>query len=269
MKNSKPRRILLTLACAVLLVSLSVGATLAYLTSEDSAKNTFTVGQVKITLDEQPVDENGRAVDGKRLQKNEYHLMPGFTYDKDPTIHVDSESELCWVWAMIEVAPTAGSTTTIANIRDLIGYPVEEGAAKTHLGLNQLVTGGVFNPNNAYDGPVYEGATETWTTEKIRLVQWPGENQNYFLVCYLQPQQADADLVLFEKLNIPAEWDNTEIIKLNNTEINITAYAIQADGFDNIDDAMASAEFENTIYWEVQAGADGNNAVVRDDTDGE
>ena len=52
MKNSKLRRILLTLACAVLLVSLSVGATLAYLTSVTAeVQNTFTVGKVQITLD--------------------------------------------------------------------------------------------------------------------------------------------------------------------------------------------------------------------------
>ena len=44
---------------AVLLVSLSVGATLAYLTSTtQTVKNTFTVGKVNITLDEVKVNEN-------------------------------------------------------------------------------------------------------------------------------------------------------------------------------------------------------------------
>ena len=66
MKNSKLRRILLTLACAVLLVSLSVGATLAYLTSTPTkVTNTFVVGEVKIELDEaDEAFEKGEAFDG-------------------------------------------------------------------------------------------------------------------------------------------------------------------------------------------------------------
>ena len=57
MKNSKLRKVLLLACSAVLLVCLSVGATLAYLTSTDTVKNTFTVGKVAITLDEVNVDE--------------------------------------------------------------------------------------------------------------------------------------------------------------------------------------------------------------------
>lgn len=47
---------------AVLLVAASVMGTLAYLTSTDTVKNTFTVGKVAITLDEAEVTEYGEAV---------------------------------------------------------------------------------------------------------------------------------------------------------------------------------------------------------------
>ena len=50
MKKSK---VLLTLLCAVALVATSVFGTLAYLTSQDAVVNTFTIGSVVITLDEQ------------------------------------------------------------------------------------------------------------------------------------------------------------------------------------------------------------------------
>ena len=43
---------LLTLCCALLLVAAGVFGTLAYLTGTDTVNNTFTVGNVKITLDE-------------------------------------------------------------------------------------------------------------------------------------------------------------------------------------------------------------------------
>ena len=62
MKNSKLRRVLLLLACAVMLVSLSVGATLAYLTGKDEVVNTFTVGNVQIKLDEAKVNTDGTYV---------------------------------------------------------------------------------------------------------------------------------------------------------------------------------------------------------------
>ena len=49
--KTKSKALLLTL-CAVLLVAASVMGTMAYLTSTDKVENTFTVGNVKITLDE-------------------------------------------------------------------------------------------------------------------------------------------------------------------------------------------------------------------------
>lgn len=89
MKNSKLRRVLLLLACAVMLVSLSVGATLAYLQSTtQTVKNTFTVGFVNIGLSEGKVYVEGDDVaeellgthtDGgkTRVGQNNYDLFPG------------------------------------------------------------------------------------------------------------------------------------------------------------------------------------------------
>ena len=57
MNTRKLRKAILTLCSALLLVSLSVGITVAYLTSTDEVKNTFTVGQVKITLDEAELND--------------------------------------------------------------------------------------------------------------------------------------------------------------------------------------------------------------------
>ena len=90
----KTRKILLMAACAVLLVCISVGATVAYLTSTDSVTNTFTVGKVAITLDEAQVTEYGVAVEGAdRVKTNTYKLIPGHEYKKDPTVHFAAGSE--------------------------------------------------------------------------------------------------------------------------------------------------------------------------------
>ena len=85
--------------CAVLLVVTTVFVTMAFLTSKDSVKNTFTVGKVTITLDEADVKNDGTYESNKeaRVDTNEYKLIPGHTYIKDPTIHVADDSEECWL----------------------------------------------------------------------------------------------------------------------------------------------------------------------------
>lgn len=100
MKTRKLRKFLMLLASALLLVSVTVGATVAYLTAEDSVKNTFTVGKVGLTLDELDVDkdenekDNVLAEDGTtRDEANAYHLLPGKNYVKDPTVHIAADSE--------------------------------------------------------------------------------------------------------------------------------------------------------------------------------
>lgn len=65
--KTKSKALLLTL-CAVLLVAASVMGTMAYLTSTDKVENTFTVGNVKITLDEAKVNTDGTPVNSCRAQ---------------------------------------------------------------------------------------------------------------------------------------------------------------------------------------------------------
>lgn len=95
--------------CAVLLVVSTVFVTMAFLTDRDSVKNTFTFGKVGISLDEAKVNANGEIVAGEnrestdgRVKENEYHLIPGHNYVKDPTIHVDDGSENCLLFVKLE-----------------------------------------------------------------------------------------------------------------------------------------------------------------------
>ena len=74
----KKFKALLVVACALLLVAASVFGTMAYLTSTDKVTNTFTVGKVKITLDEAKVGTDGKALTGSgaaRVQANSYKLI--------------------------------------------------------------------------------------------------------------------------------------------------------------------------------------------------
>ena len=87
----------LTMVVSLLLVmALSIGGTLAYLTDKTEAiTNTVTVGNVKITLAETNVDEGSATA-------NAYKMIPGNTIAKDPKVTVDAQSEDCWLFVKVE-----------------------------------------------------------------------------------------------------------------------------------------------------------------------
>ncbi len=102
-KNKKLVTVVSAMFCAVVLVAGSIAGTIAYLTSQQTITNTFTVGNVTITMDETDVDEYGVAVNpAARADTNEYKLIPGHEYVKDPTIHVDANSESCYLFVKVE-----------------------------------------------------------------------------------------------------------------------------------------------------------------------
>lgn len=74
---SKRKIVLLALAVCMVAI-LAVGGTLAYFTADDSATNTFTVGNVKIDLTEPNWDEQG--------SKDAPEVYPTEPLAKDPTV---------------------------------------------------------------------------------------------------------------------------------------------------------------------------------------
>lgn len=98
---------IVTIALVVALLATCFAGTYAYLIDSEAQKNTFTTGNVLITLDEAEVKNvNGnlvatgeRIVDGAKAQT--YHLFPAMTVTKDPTITLDASSEDAWIAAKI------------------------------------------------------------------------------------------------------------------------------------------------------------------------
>lgn len=94
---------LLTVVCLLLLVVSTVFVTLAWLTDTNNViTNTFTVGDISISLTETPVDADGNATTGARVTENTYKLFPGKEYDKDPTIFLSESSEECYLFIKVD-----------------------------------------------------------------------------------------------------------------------------------------------------------------------
>lgn len=236
MKTAK-KAMLMTL-CAIILVVATVFGTMAYLTSTDTVTNTFTVGNVAIKLDEAKVDENG--VGGtERVKVNDYKLMPGHTYTKDPTVTVVDGSEKSYVRMKVTFNNASkiialctdpeyadSGSTGVENAFPLIRMVkfVEANAAKWD-GIipDNMVDTEEMLGNAKYFA--YDAATDTLT-------------YYFYYTETVAAPTADVVLpVLFNEITVPEWVTGAQLAELVDFKITVVAEAIQADGFANADAA--------------------------------
>lgn len=88
----------------MLVVGLSVGGTLAWLTATaPTVTNTFTVGDINIDLWEHDYDASkNELTTAKVTSEDTYKVVPGGTSPKDPTLTVEAKSENCYVYVTVE-----------------------------------------------------------------------------------------------------------------------------------------------------------------------
>ena len=210
----KTRKILLMAACAVLLVCISVGATVAYLTSTDSVTNTFTVGKVAITLDELDVDNS--TPNANRDKANAYKLMPGHSYVKDPTVHFAAGSEESYLFVKVE--------NEIAAIEDK--YTYGDTNPKKSQTIAEQITANGWDALDGVDNVYYKKVVANTGTTAVDYKVFDG----FKIIDSIEARPATpvADVKYLEDYN--------------NKKITVTAYAVQADGF-----ADAEAAWEATL----------------------
>lgn len=124
------KKTLMIMLALVLVIAMSVTGTMAYLTAKtEVVTNTFTVGNVAITLDETDVDVYGVKDGETRVTENTYKLIPGHKYVKDPTIHFAAGSEASYLFVKV-VNPIAGieADTKIAAQITANGWTVFDAA---------------------------------------------------------------------------------------------------------------------------------------------
>ena len=246
MKAKTKTKALLMSLCAVLLVAASVLGTMAYLTDSKDVKNTFTVGNVTIKLDEAKVDENGTQVvdkDGNpvaRVTENEYKLLPGHTYTKDPTVTVLAPSVESYVRMKVTFNKASqiiamctdpefaeDGPTGVENAFPLIRMVkfVEANAAKWD---------GII-PDNMVDTEDMLADAKYFDAKNDTLTYY-----FYYNEAVAAPTENVVLPTLFDKITLP-EWVTGDQLKaLQGFEINVVAEAIQADGFENADAAWAA-----------------------------
>ncbi len=204
-----------TVVLSIFLVALvTVAATAAYLVDTDVNKNTFTVGSVDIILNETDVDTDGVPVPGaERVDSNEYHLLPGKRYVKDPMVTVKPNSEECY-------------------IRMLVTFN-----CKSEL---EAAFGGSFSPEKliaGWDANVWALASSKDNGDGTVTYEY-----RYRKTVSTMGATAPLELEpLFTEIAVPGEVSGESLSKLGGFEITVVANAIQAVGFNGDADAAWTA----------------------------
>ena len=210
--KTRSKALLLTL-CAVLLVTASVLGTMAYLTSQDTVTNTFSVGSVAIKLDEAKANPDGSLVKGaERVKANSYKLLPGHTYNKDPMVTVLKGNEDSYI----------KMTVTFSNASALDAIFAPDGANLT------TIFNGYDSSNWTYKGNTKNAADNTRTYEF------------WYKEAVAAPDGNVALDALFDSITVPGSITNEQLKTIEGMTITVNAYAIQADGFANAEAAWVA-----------------------------
>ena len=205
-------KILALALSAIILVTATVFGTLAYLTSRDSVVNEFTVGNVAIIVDEAKVNLDGTLANTtERVDTNKYHLVPGNTYIKDPTVTVKAKSEESYIRMFV----------TINNLSDL-----------------KAIFGANFLPQNyveGWDNTVWAPAGLTESGDEVTY------EFRYFETVDASDSASDIVLpALFESFTLPGEVSGQELNTISDLKITVVGHAIQASTFNSADEAWAA-----------------------------
>lgn len=207
-------KVLLTVLCLLLVTAASTVATMAYLIDDDLIVNTFTVGKVKIKLDEIIVDKAGNPTGTERTETgNAYHLLPGQTYTKDPRVTILSGSEKCYVRMFVTMN-------------------------RTQAQLDAAFGAGFLPQNfvNGWDNAVWE--TTGVITETGGAVTYEFRYRGTMAEHFTEDTALPA---LFTSFTVPEAMNRAQLALLGDNpatpedekfNITVTAEAIQAAGFD-------------------------------------
>ena len=213
----KKKSILMAAIAVMLVAVLVVGGTLAYFTDTKSATNTFTVGDVKIKLDESNVNDP----DGDRVTSNEYTgMLPGIQYKKDPVV-TNTGKNGAYVRAVV----------TIENGMNWLGlynenvWTAPQAEAFMKLICNKMGDGWSLED---YD---YVTNAERGSTDFVAVLKYDGVLAT-----------GKATTAMFENIMLPADATTNDIttrVAQNGVfHIDVVAQAIQADGFTSWNDAF-------------------------------
>lgn len=209
----KKTKFLISMLSVILILAVALVGTLAYLTDREKVVNTFTVGDVNIKLDEAVVDQNGVAVGTDRTEEgNKYHLIPGQSYVKDPTLTVLEGSEESYVRVLVTI-------NCYKELTNILGTPF----------LPQYFVSG-------WDNGI-------WVSTEVIDTDAAANTATYEFRYYTAVNAKESDITLeplFTEITVPTNLSGDQLETIKDLEISVIGHAIQKAGFADADDAWVA-----------------------------
>lgn len=199
------------IALAVCLVAVAiVGGSLAYFTDTEEATNTFEVGNVDITLTE-PNWDAALKEDAKAAT-----LIPGRVIAKDPTITVEATSQRAYTFMKVQLSADFVDLLTKYATAQKIDLTTEAGQ---------------------------KALIDAWFSSTVKpKIMKLDLTDKYVILGVLSPKDPGDTVTYFDAVTVPADVDGDMIKANGNYKIYITAYAIQAEGFEGTHEGDAFAD---------------------------
>ncbi|MBR2527505.1 MAG: SipW-dependent-type signal peptide-containing protein [Blautia sp.] len=227
-------------AAALTLTAFIAGTTLSYFTDTDVATNTFTVGD--LAIEEVETDWNN-SEDGK-------DLYPGATRYKNPTVRnitdVEGGNEPGYVRMIVEVLDAQENAITNQEALDLIWTTIRYDADYNGTGTKKA-TRAKLEENHVPGYSLAElGGYDLYNKRDFtEASDYTGGNKRIFLYTANNGKlQAGEEATLFSTIVIPTDWTQTQIQKVGNYQLKVSAEAIQAKGFHTQAEAFRALDEE-------------------------
>lgn len=273
------KKILTLCLVACLAITAIAGASLAYFTDTDSANNTFTVGNVDIKLVEKQT-ENSVLSDFVQDKA----LAPGQETSKLVMIENTGKND-AWVWVdmyipeglALQTVNTKATNVTTWNALHYGTYGYFDSRTQYYHNPNyttSLKKDGIFDAdgnytianmqteNNGWQDFVYVDTANgyvhlrSWMVKPLESGKISAPALRTLTLCGFVSCEVDENGNTTYKVPVPDVWTSTNQLASSIKgyedytgafEVKIEAYAIQKDGFDNIDDAIKA--YSNPTHY--------------------
>ncbi|MBE6739392.1 MAG: hypothetical protein E7565_03635 [Ruminococcaceae bacterium] len=248
MKNFK--KVIIMCLAMVLVASLAIAGTIAYLTDTDSKTNVMTVGSVKIEQIEQEYNEAGELVDFTQAKP----LMPyvGTLGWKNTTEANGAYRSFTMNNVVDKYVSVTNTGKSDAYVRTVFAFEMGEYATVDAFRYNVI---GVST--NAENGAEFDfDGTWNWGTPFVAVID--GENYMVWEAVHsaaVAPKTTTIPSLLQVYMN--KNCDNEEVTKVDGNEngtydILVLSQAVQAAGFDSAEAALTEAfgkVEDNAVAW--------------------
>lgn len=234
--NTRLKRNIAVVCSVVLAASMMIGGTLAYFSDSMTVTNNFTMGGTDGAGEDSGVDVE--VTEPGYNPEDSKDMAPGSVIAKDPTVkNLKGESYVRFI-------VTLKDKTTQEVITD-------EGRA------NKILSTLFYDPDNQIKLS-NDGTFTKYTLEEaagLPGVLTPFNSTNFekdatrsttgtYYYNYKGTLQKDQTAVLFSKVIIPKDWNQTDLNTLGNYDLIVTAQAIQAQNMKDADEAFEALDGE-------------------------